>query len=317
LIKPYLRKLFTGLSIPQQYICLGAHSFTNGLCVKAIFPESPSVDVTKSHVFLGYKPVIISLSFESSDSAATETVCKLEFGTENTGDGKVATLSLRRIRSFTTEDCREIVLYEGIGGSHLLISPVHQLINNLREKLKSNTAGNVSLDGNLYDQVRIAYSVPRDISLVTVKDGERMNVFPTDLHGQSAGKTYLSSLRINGKATGQVEKYRDVVICEMDAAYYKKVYDLGKNHMKDLHNEADFDLSGRSSSVFGHPLPSGTLAYRELRLKDSFDCGIHRVHLYNILSYERIEDGNPLVHIHQYYAEWRKRNSYETELLLR
>jgi flavin reductase (DIM6/NTAB) family NADH-FMN oxidoreductase RutF len=284
--------------------------------VKASFPECPSIDVTNSHLFLGYKPVIISLSFNSSDIAAKETVCRLEFETENADEGKIASLSLRRIRSFSTEE-REVVLYECIDGSHLLISPVHQLINNLREKLRSSTAGNVSLEGNLYDQVRIAYSVPRNISLVTVKDGDKMNVFPTDLHGQSSVKTYLSSLRMNGKATGQVEKYRDIVICEIDAAYYRKVYDLGKNHMKDLRDEAEFDLSGRSSRFFGHPLPAGTLAYRELEQKESFDCGIHRLHLYDIVSYERIKEGNPLVHIHQYYAEWRRRNSYDTELLLR
>jgi flavin reductase (DIM6/NTAB) family NADH-FMN oxidoreductase RutF len=290
-------------------------SFTQPLKVIAKFGRAESRDVTYKHVFLGYKPLIIGFCF-SSDSARDCDECVLDFLPELFPDKPVATLSMKLIHKFDAPE-GVIGLYEGVSGHHSFISSFHQFLLSFRERFRKDAAGNVALHGNLYDQVRIAYSIPRTISLITVMQEDLVNVFPTDLHGAMSDRLYISSLRINGRATEQVERANEIVISEIDSSFFREVYRLGKNHMREPVTTDNFNWSSRRSKKFRYPLPEGTIQYREVTRKDSFDIGIHRVHLYEIASHETIREGNTLAHIHQYFAEWRMRHQIETEMLFR
>lgn len=144
-----------------------------------------------------------------------------------------------------------------------------------------------------------------------------MNMFPTDLHGVSGQRGYLSSLRIGGMAGGQVEKYKQIVISEVDLSFYKVSYALGKNHMANLKDEKFFTLYHERSGLFDCPLPSFALKYREMKVTDSFDHGIHRIYLYEIMNEKSVQRSNTLAHIHQYYAQWRIDQGIPTELFFR
>ena len=78
-------------------------------------------------------------------------------------------LTLKRIHQQATSD--EMAWYfEGIKGWHRFLSPFHQWIIGLNNRLANKRAGNVFLADNLYTQVQIAYAVPRNISLITVAE---------------------------------------------------------------------------------------------------------------------------------------------------
>ena len=52
--------------------------------------------------------------------------------------------------------------------------------------------------------------------------------------------------------------------------------------------------------------PEWALRYREMIHLGSFDHGIHRIHFYQIVHSEELENAGPtLAHIQQYYAQWR------------
>ncbi|MEX2231750.1 MAG: hypothetical protein WD824_06305, partial [Cyclobacteriaceae bacterium] len=176
---------------------------------------------------------------------------------------------------------------------------------------------NVRLPGNLYDQVRIAYAVPRKIALITVCDGNKMNMFPTDLHGPFGKKFYISSLRKGGKANLQVEQTRKLILSFMPVNEYRAVYALGKNHMKDMKDFDEFSILNEPSAILKLPIPSAALHYKELELIDSFDAGIHRIHFYKNVHNEKITNGLTLAHIHQYYAQWRIDHKLPVNMRLR
>ena len=70
-----LKKFVTGLTVPQEYCCLGLEDFQNPLSVFLTVRDSDfSFDVTESHLFLGYKPLIMGLSVvkDSPDYLALE-----------------------------------------------------------------------------------------------------------------------------------------------------------------------------------------------------------------------------------------------------
>lgn len=312
-----VKKIITGLSIPREYCCLNQFDLYSSLRVDFVCGNKTAPrDVTDSHLFLGYKPLIIGLplklSHERDAANSGEGVAWLRFHDGNSNP--LAAIRLKKICQ-KTYDQSALVLYKGEQGTHKFLSKYHQLIHRLREAIRRRPSTNVSLKGNLYDQVRIAYSVPRIIAIITVKHDHLMNMFPTDLHGVIDKFHYISSLRTGGKANDQVEKNRRIAISYVDASAYKDTYALGKNHMQPMSGYESFTLSTAHSKIFQIPLPEKTNEYFELELRESVDVGIHRLHVYKIVYHHCDESkGSRLAHIHQYYAQWRHDHALPTNL---
>ncbi len=236
---------------------------------------------------------------------------KLEFcqGTET-----IATLSFRKEKVMLIGDM-PVIFYVGVSGRHSFINPLHDLINRLRLKFRKQKPGNVVLNGNLYDQVRIAYCVPRSIAVITVGEEQSMNMFPTDLHGFLTEDYYISSLRIGGEATRQVESKGRIVLSTMNASACRAVYAMGPNHMRKPAPRTSFACSGKSSN-FGIALPVDNISYLELQRLSSVDIGIHRIHVYKIVSGQKAKNVDSiLAHIHSYYAQWRIDRNIPTDML--
>lgn len=312
------------MTIPQQYVCISLEDFPKPLCVFASGAGDKSLlDVTNTHLFIGYRPLIVALVFvEKLNPLAYEDTINLTFVYDspspplNTNGECVAKLAVSRIETRALDDCT-VVFYEGVHGTHRFLSRFHQFVNSQRERLRRDTPGNVSLLGNLHDQVRIAYSIPRIIALITVSDNGHMNMFPTDLHGPCGSKFYVSSLRHGGKACQQLESMRKLVLAFMPVTEFRMVYALGKNHMRDMQDLSLFQTFLEKSSVLQLPVPASALRYKELEVLDSFDRGIHRVYVYRVVGEKHLKDGNTLAHIHQYYAQWRINHRLQTDIYLR
>jgi flavin reductase (DIM6/NTAB) family NADH-FMN oxidoreductase RutF len=332
-LKNHLRKLIKGLTIPQEYCCLAMEGLQYPLrTFLTLENKTFQREVTHSHLFLGYKPLIIGVPIlvESKDYQILrkkEEVCLYfihnksgtdlganEFPTNQTSVAKLILMKReeRQLHEYS------LFVYEGVSGSHTFLNKGHQLVNSLLQKFQRRQVTNLNLQGNLWDQVRIAYSIPRRISIVTVSDGTLINMFPTDLHGSIGKNYYASSLRIGGKANEQVEKYRRIVISTVDVSAYQQSYFLGKNHMADLQEAESFSIHEERSSVFNSPLPGSVASYHELVLAESFDFGIHRIHIYKVVHPAEVRSNcKTLGHIHQYYAQWRINHQLETQLFFR
>jgi hypothetical protein len=289
-------------------------SFRSGVSVfLRIDKDSERIDVTTRHIFLGYKPVVIGVIIPDTILHwKGQQDVTLEF---YHGDEQIAFLLLRKDRSVPIGNST-VFFYQAIRGSHSFINHVHRLINQLRQGLRKATPSNIALQGNLYDQVRIAYCVPRVISVITVGTENSMNMFPTDLHGPVTENFYLSSLRIGSAATQQVERLKKIVLSDVEASVYRAVYDLGRNHMREPTSRDAFACSDESE-YFHTPLPTGIVSYRELKLVSSFDIGIHRIHIYRIISAKKNDGASTLAHIHAYYAQWRLDRNIPTDMLIR
>jgi flavin reductase (DIM6/NTAB) family NADH-FMN oxidoreductase RutF len=318
-ISNFLRKTLTGLSMNQEYLCLRKETLDQVLGVFISDPGS-DVEITANHFFLGYKPVVIGVFCKRDDRNIIDLISDDEVTLKFKsliGVKNVATLWLKREKIIFIDEY-QITLFVGVHGKHVLINPFYQWINQGLEKLRSRRTGNVDLPGNLYDQVRIAYSIPRTIAVVTLGDKEKINLFPTDLHGSVVDHFYVESLRLGGLANDQVEKQNRIVISEVDSMSFEKVYSLGKNHMRQMGHYNDFELHKNVSQILLLPLPASVTRYYELERIDFYDVGIHRIHLFRILNKEIVDPKNDtLAHVHQFYAQWRKDQNLKTDYLLR
>jgi flavin reductase (DIM6/NTAB) family NADH-FMN oxidoreductase RutF len=325
-LKNKIKNLLTGLTIPQEYICVELRDFQYPPSVfLELEDKNFSQDVTASHLFLGYKPLILGLSFNVDDNnysvVKNQNQIFLRFNNDilvsDVNQSSLAKLVLKKIGEQRVSS-EVIIFYEGERGNHSFLRPIHQWVGRQKEKRRKHSPDNISLPGNLVEQVRIAYSIPRIISVITTSDGSLVNLFPTDLHGSLGDKFYASSLRKGGKANDQVEKYGKIAISEVETSFYKQTYSLGKNHMQELKEESQFQLHSLRSKNFNFPLPNSATYYREMKRIDSFDHGIHRIHIYEIVHQQSILGKNStLSHIHQYYTQWRLDHGLQTKIFLR
>ncbi len=323
LVRTILNK-FNGLYYPQEYLCLGKESFQYPLHAYIVSNNLIIKDVTDHHLFTGYSPLVFTFPFcketNFSNSESIEILfCHHELQPNAIVDLKdaLATIYFRKIHEQYLEKGL-IFYYEGQNATHHFVSAFHQQIIHLQNRLYNNRAGNIYLAGNLLKQVQIAYSIPRIISLVTIKQNDRFNLFPTDLHGKIDDDYYIISLRQGGKAAQQVELTKNILVTGIDSSFYKTVYSLGKNHMQDLRTRDQFPFTDDFSEMLRLPLPLSGIYYRELELEQSFDHGIHRFFLFKIISKRQIvEDPATLAHVHNVYATWRHNKGLSGNYLIR
>ena len=323
LLKKLLNK-FNGLYYPQEYLCLSKESFQQPLHVYLSDNMKLIKDITNSHLFNGYSPLILILFFSSIEDQLLPDNIEIVFSHHTLDPNEIVKqkdaigrLYLKLIRKQAAGDY-SLGYYEGTKGQHHFLSTFHHYIIRLKNNLYNKQIGNVFLEGNLYKQVQIAYAVPRIISLITVANGDLYNLFPTDLQGPVNEQFYSVSLRINGKACMQVESAKRIVISEMHSDAYKIVYSLGKNHMQELKLKDNFSFSESVSAILKLPLPKLALKYRELELIESFEHGIHKLFLFKVISHHIISDEKAtLAHIHNVYATWRHNKGLEGNYLLR
>jgi hypothetical protein len=322
LIKKILQRL-SGYQYPQEYLCLEDGLPEQGLHVYIIANNIVIRDVTNFHLFVGYKPLIFAFPNLEGFELKHSNQLHLEFsnsiftpGAHVSDDGRVARLALKKGYEIEVTGSK-IYFFEGVHGTHQFLSPLNQWAIQFNNEWFNKKAGNVFLAANLYRQVQIAYAIPRKISLISVKQNDAFNLFPTDLHGKLNDDIYIISLRHEGLAAKQVESTKKILLSQIPPSAYKTAYSLGKNHMQPLKTKDQFPFSEQFSEKFGIPVPNQANGYYELTLEASSIHGIHRLFIFSITTNKTNPALNSLVHIHNAYATWRKKKGLSGNYLLR
>jgi hypothetical protein len=323
LVKKILNKL-NGLHYPQEYLCFANEFFEQPLHIYLVEAGKVIKDITNLHAFVGYNPLIFALLSSETAFLNPEEI-QIAFIRNSLQPNEiflkkdaVALLTMRKIKEQSAENGNNILFYQGIKGSHRFISPFHQFMIQLHNLLYNKKPGNVYLPGNLYKQIQIAYSIPRNISMITVGKDNLFNLFPTDLHGPVNEDYYIISLRHDGKACQQVMNAGSILLTQVHSDFYKMAFALGKKHMQEMKEKENYPFSNEISANLKLPLPQSSLFYRELELLDSFIHGIHRVMLFKTLYKQPIQNiSSTLVHVHNVYATWRQNNGLPGNFLLR
>jgi hypothetical protein len=323
LLQKLLNK-FNGLHYKQEYLCLAKESFQDPLHAYLISENKVVREITAHHLFTGYSPLVFAfLSINEINLSQTDSIT-IVFTQKAAGTNEIlnkkdalATIHFKKMAK-QFEDHDGIYFYEGVRAKHSFLSSFSQFIIQLNNDLHNKKPGNIFLPGNLYKQVQVAYAVPRNISLITLRQNDLFNLFPTDLHGQVDDEHYMISLRHGGRAAQQVETIKKIVVSEIHAEFYKKAYSLGKNHMQELKAKDQFPFGKEISQELKLPLPQSPTFYRELDLFDLMDHGIHRLFLFKIINKKKVEN-NPstLAHVHNVYATWRHNKGLQGNYLFR
>jgi len=332
-LKKFLKRKIFGGDFHEEYICLEKETLSEPFKAYLTCRKTDKiVDVTPIQILLGYHPLIIGIPVDNNSdkflrSLDGKRIC-IWFQTKKPSLNSswrgfpIDSRSQARLilKHFGTKNFEQGDFYIFVGehGQHKLLSRFHQLSNQLWEKFKRKPPNNIYLRGNLHEQVRIAYAHPREISLITIGDGNLFNMFPTDLHGPVFDSWYVGSLRKAGMACAQVDRLKKVVLSRINASYYHHAYQLGRNHIEDLRPTSSFDFSSRLSEVYKLPIPNPTQSYCEMKQIDTIDIDLHRLHFYEVANRKKLKVDQPaLAHVHQYYVQWRLTHGLKGQYLQR
>jgi flavin reductase (DIM6/NTAB) family NADH-FMN oxidoreductase RutF len=319
-MKKILKKILFGITLPQEYLCVKQNEFPKPLKVFACDKLSKiSFDITSHNLFIGYKPLVIAVDKKYLNELKFSSLDHIHLSFRSEENEELASLEVKFIYEvkLTSVTC---LLFEGVKGSHSFTSNFHKLCNSIYYSLTADKKKNVFLPGNLYEQVKIAYSIPREIYLASIGSNNLYNIFPTDLSGQLDDDIFIMSLRSRGKANEQIEKVGRCLVAKMEAGSFMEVYSAGKNHMRELSdtNKLGIRLREEISAALKFPIPLGAIQYFELEKMNKFETGIHTIHFFRIINSVSLSNSQEvLMHIHRDYTEWRIKNGINTNYLLR
>lgn len=319
-MKKLISKILFGTSLLQEYLCFNLLEFNRSLSM--LIKNSVSgevVDVTDHHLLNGYKPLVISIIGDIIGEEILDKYNTISTSFKDDQNNELAELILE-LREKINIKSSSALIFEGVFGKHHFNNNFQKMLRDIKYRLTSKRKNNIYLADNLYDQVKIGYSIPRKIYLVTVGSENRFNVFPSDLSGTLNGKTFILSLRTGGKANEQIEKEGKCVVSEMPADSFEEVYKAGKNHMKDKSdlNQLNIKFREERSAGLNIPVPFDANKYFELETVSKFNLGIHTLHFLKVLNCVKITESNSvLAHIHRDFAEWRIRKGISTNYFIR
>jgi hypothetical protein len=297
-VKSILKKLLLGIHHPKEYICASAGEISGGLdCF--VFVNGEKIPANDDLLFLGYRPLVMCWITEKFKGEKLTVLFQRKDNSE-----KIATLELKLEKEFLLGEKR-ILFFHGISSAQKFESGFHQFMFKGYDRFRSKGPANIDLNPQLYNQVKIAYSIPREIKLVSLCNEKGCNIFPTDLHGRAGKEHYLISLRNDKKASKQFEEIKKLALWTINAEYAAEAYAMGKNHSLDLRGKENFSLTGNQSPAFNFPGPVGALACEEFELEKTLcDIGIHRIFLLRSKSVASVPDQRRLIHLHRSYVQW-------------
>lgn len=238
--------------------------------------------------------------------------CKLQFYTKSILCG-----SLDLVRSEAQH--ASLIIFSATG-SELHLLNFFQRVFQLAKQLRRNKNLALYPSSSEYNQIRVAYSFPRNISVLIVEKDKTYNIFPTDLHGAIAKEEqYTISLRENGLAYKQILEASTISLSNVSSKYFQNVYSLGKNHMKGM---VPFR---KISHLLNVPEPNFPYySYKNcnnciaLRKNNELKIGIHNLMTFSIVDrIDHTKNLDSLSHIHEFYALWRNRHEFKDRLLIR
>jgi hypothetical protein len=260
------------------------------------------IPLERQPLFLGYKPLVMGIwdSPEKIQPIADAKTVRLVYRNKVTGV-KVATLELTVDQLVAIEN-QQLILLKGISGVHQLETFGERMGFRINEWLSKKSPGNISLTPGEYDQLKIAYSVPREIRMLTVCCQKGCNTFPIDLFGPAGENHLVLSLRHVKESCRQLEQAENMATRIVPARYAPFAYLLGKNHSQKWHKAV---------------VPP-EIALEEFELVRSIgDFGVHRLFLLRRKSAAVADSPERLMHAHISYVNWHKRQGFPLKEIAR
>jgi flavin reductase (DIM6/NTAB) family NADH-FMN oxidoreductase RutF len=152
------------------------------------------------------------------------------------------------------------------------------------------------------------YMRPRPVFLISVRSGQRSNLFPMDLVAPIGAEAFVLALRLTSPSIETMCASREVVVSAAPAAWKETVYRLSAHHKQASIDWHALPFALQPSTKLGIPRPVESPLVRELLIDDCSPSGSHMFFRCHIIASEGPSDLPQLAHVSDMYARWRQRH---------
>lgn len=160
-----------------------------------------------------------------------------------------------------------------------------------------------------------AYSYPRQIRVVSYRQGDYYNIFPMDLVGDiSQSNRYVFGLRHTNATLNRIVETGKLVISEVPHHYKTFIYQLGKHHSNHIPTLNHLPFEVMETETFGFYIPLWAETYKEIRILKTINLGSHLLLWGMPLAEKRLSiktDHLYLIHFMHYLHQQKKNFQYQ------
>jgi flavin reductase (DIM6/NTAB) family NADH-FMN oxidoreductase RutF len=162
-----------------------------------------------------------------------------------------------------------------------------------------------------------AYSYPRKVRVVSIRQDNYYNIFPMDLLGEiSDSKRFVFGLRHTNVALSKIIESGKLVASEVSFEHKETIYQLGKHHGVSPPSLDSLPFKTIQSDHFGFYIPEWADRYTEIKITRTMSLGSHML-LWGEAVNEKIlkMSSGHLYHIHFLHYLYQKRKGYAYPLV--
>jgi flavin reductase (DIM6/NTAB) family NADH-FMN oxidoreductase RutF len=263
-------------------------------------------DVTYNHVMAAARPLTLGIGLEGDAAVIRRSRPSLQFRERGGEKRLLGEISLEAIEAIPVEG-EVLYLFETRSYRNYCL-PSFKLwalylfyeYRRWRAGRRPDTSGFRMVVRELHT-VFVFYVCPRPVVLVSVTDGEFVNIFPMDLIGPIGTRHFSLALHSTSTAVPLIERSRRVALSSVPVEQTAVAYELGKNHKRPCVDWTRVPFVTTPSATFRLPVPSFSLRVREMRIEAVRKVGSHTLFLAETIEDQHWADGLQLFFVHGIY----------------
>jgi len=316
-MKGILRKLLFGNMPVREYSTVTiAGDIKETVFLKT---KKNTIDISTSHWLLCLDPVVFGVWINDNKLLADineNKECKIFFGSSiNTRDEKiereaVAILELSRFDKIEEKNGtfflwkleKNSIHHVGLIKALLIFHRYYKKPGISFKKLKSFAS---------------AYSYPRRVRIISVRQGTYYNIFPMDLLGEISGsKRFVFGLRHTNIALSKIIETGKIVVSEVSFEHKETIYQLGNHHSVSPPSLDSLPFKVKQSDNFGFYIPEWAERYNEIKIERTINLGSHMLLWGQSVNEKTLKpSAGHLFHIHFLHYLYQQRKGYAYPLV--
>jgi flavin reductase (DIM6/NTAB) family NADH-FMN oxidoreductase RutF len=306
-----LRKMMLGeADLPLTY-SLGLHLPQNEVAVWLHGMGEPR-DVTQRHSVACTNPFLLCIGFDGEEPPPQKTRGRLSLRfCERNGERRLLGEIGLCLSDMFPPIGSELYLFEAKSCTNFCLSRARSYTHDLYQayiRWRNRKTANVRMATMGSRCNAVVFICPRPVVLVSLRDGERGNVFPMNLMGPVGEDRFAFALNATRRTAAVVERLGEVAFSSVPFDKLSLAREMGRNHHRELIEWEQLPFQMRRSETLGIPVPEFAQHVRELKIETVRRPGSHTFFVARMVGETNCGDGPEFCMTLGLYEAWRQRN---------
>jgi flavin reductase (DIM6/NTAB) family NADH-FMN oxidoreductase RutF len=295
-------RFFIGQPQPQEEVAVWLHGF------------GPSRDVTRCHGPASTVPCTLWVAFDASKVPSEKQCARLSLRFRECR-GRMRLLGEIGLKCTHTIDAgpSSLLVFEprhAVNYCHPRASfYAHMLLQMWRQR---NINSTIRLSPLEQRAMSVLFTCPRPISLVTVSQAGRSNMFPLNVMSDVSDEYFAFALTASKSPAQFLQSARRFALSVTPFEQAPIAFAMAVNHNTFWIEFDELPFPTRPSAKLGLPVPTFSSRVREMEIESVHRVGSHALFVARTISDERLTYGPEFSVVHGFYQSWRLRHGLDT-----